>query len=406
MIKLQGTAVALLAVTLAARAALAAPDDDRSAAGTIDADGLRRAIDESMRGDAALADVCFVDRATGWAAGDRGTVWHTSDGGRTWRLQASHTSCHLTSVFFLDGRSGWAVGGTMRSGTPDSHGVVLRTHDGGATWNEVLGLALPLLTRVKFFDADQGVAIGAGSSVAPSGVFFTTDGGQTWQPLPADRRGDWLAGDFVEPAAGAVAGTAGRLATVVEHRVAMSPLANASTRSARALRLTAPTGGWLVGDGGLVMTTRDSGRSWQTPPTELPESVADNFDFHAVAVHETHVWIAGAPGTRVFHSADGGRTWQAFATGQTVPLRALTFVDGRTGWAVGDLGTILATQDGGRSWQVERAGGRRAALVALFGRANDVPLEMIAQYGAAEGYLTSVNLLHPPDVGDSSSSTD
>jgi photosystem II stability/assembly factor-like uncharacterized protein len=396
MNKLQGTAAVLLASMLAAHAALAAAGEH---AGTVDADGLRRAIDETMRGDAALADVCFVDGATGWAVGDRGAVWHTSDSGRTWQSQDSHTSCRLNSVCFLDSRRGWAVGGTMRPAAHASHGVVLRTRDGGATWTEVPKLILPMLTRVQFFDAEQGVAMGAGSSTAPGGVFHTMDGGQTWRPLPTDGSGDWLAGDFVGPGAGAVAGPAGRLATVVQQCVAVSPQVNAASRSARALRLIAPTGGWLVGDGGLVMTTRDLGHSWQSPPAELPESVTDNFDFHAVAVEGTHVWIAGAPGTRVFHSADSGRTWQSFATGQMVPLRALAFADERTGWAVGDLGTILATQDGGRSWQVQHAGGRRAALVALFGRAADVPLEMIAQYGAAEGYLTAVDVLHPSDAG-------
>ena len=361
MIRLQATAVALLATMLLAGAALAAPGDDRPAAGTVDADGLRQAIDASMRGDAALADVCFVDRATGWAVGDRGAIWHTTDGGRTWQLQATHAACRLNSMCFLDNRQGWAVGGTMQPAMHASRGVVLRTRDGGATWTEVPKLLLPMLMRVQFFDARQGVAMGAGLSFAPSGVYATSDGGQTWRPLPADGRGDWLAGDFVEPAAGAVAGPGGRMATVVEHRVSKSPLANATTRSARALRLTAPTGGWLVGDGGLVMTTHDLGHSWQSPPAELPETVTENFDFHAVAVKGSHVWIAGVPGTRVFHSADGGRTWQAFATGQTLPLRALAFVDEQTGWAVGELGTILATQDGGRSWRVQRTGGRRAA---------------------------------------------
>ena len=125
-----------------------------------------------------------------------------------------------------------------------------------------------------------------------------------------------------------------------------------------------------------------------------------HFDFHAVAVQGPHVWIAGSPGTRVFHSPDGGKSWQAFATGQTVPLWRLSFVDDMHGWAVGELGSILATQDGGQTWQVQRSGGRRAALLAVFAEARDVPLEVVADEGAAEGYLAAVEILHPTLAGD------
>ena len=86
-------------------------------------------------------------------------------------------------------------------------------------------LLLARLSRVEFFNANEGVAIGTGSSIFPSGVFITRDGGRNWQPLPTDQRGQWLAGDFVDVDTGAVAGGAGRYATVMRRRVAHSPLA-------------------------------------------------------------------------------------------------------------------------------------------------------------------------------------
>lgn len=398
------TALALAVIAFLAR--VSRGDERFPTSGPIDAGHLRHAIEQSMRGDAALADVCFVDASNGWAVGDRGVIWYTNDGGRTWQQQTSHVTERLRSVFFLDERRGWAVGGGIQPATHASRGTVLRTLDGGKTWTKVPQLVVPMLTRVRFFDAQQGVALGVGEASFPGGAFYTTDGGRSWQPVATDEHGDWLAGDFLDPHTGAVAGTAGRLATVTEGRLTASPLSRLDSRTLRGLRLVAPTGGWLVGDGGLVMTTHDAGRSWQTPPTELPEFVAENFDFQAVAVRASNVWVAGSPGSQVFHSPDGGHTWDSFATGQTVPLRAMSFVDERTGWAVGDLGTILATRDGGQSWQMQRAGGRRAALLALFGRETDVPLEMIAQYGAAEGYLTAIEVLHPPAAAANSGQSD
>jgi photosystem II stability/assembly factor-like uncharacterized protein len=357
---------------------------------------------ENLRYDAALNDVCFVSAACGWCVGDRGVIWHTVDGGRTWHSQTSNVVTGLNSVCFIDERRGWAVGGENRPYAAATRGVVLRTEDGGRSWTEIPKLVLPLLHRVKFFDANRGIVFGESAAFYPSGVFATNDGGMTWQPLPADKSGGWLAGDFVDREVGAVAGAGGRIATLARHEIVHSPLAFPSMRSYRAMRLVAPTGGWLVGDGGIVMTTQDLGRSWQSPPGELPQAVAENFDLRAVAVHGMHVWVAGSPGSRVFHSADGGQSWQSGDTGQTAPLRAMAFTDVEHGWAVGDLGNILATQDGGRSWQTQRSGGKRAALLSIFAHRNDVPLELIADSAAAEGYITAVNILHTATAdGDS-----
>lgn len=351
-------------------------------------------VGETMQDDASLADVTFVDRQRGWAVGDRGVIWHTSDGGTTWQLQRSGVSCNLTSVSFIDAAHGWAAGGATRAYSDASQATLLVTADGGATWSEIEQPTLPAITNLKFFDAKRGMAAGDSSAVFSSGVFATGDGGRTWRALPTQDAGQWLAADFPDPQTGAVAGANGQFGTLMRRHVVRSPSAVASSRAYRALRLAPPTAGWLVGDGGLVMLTTDLGHSWQTPPGALPDYVATNFDFQAVAIAGPHVWIAGSPGTRVFHSADGGHSWTSQPTGQNLPLRTLRFLDERTGFAVGDLGTILATEDGGRHWRLLRRGGERAALLVALARETDVPLELLAKYGAEEGYLAAVSLLH------------
>jgi photosystem II stability/assembly factor-like uncharacterized protein len=355
---------------------------------------VAESLEASLRNDAALADVFFAGIAKGWAVGDRGVIWHTADGGTTWREQASGVSCRLNSLHFIDARRGWAAGGAHRTQGRSTQGVLLQTIDGGGTWRAVPNLRLPLLNRIKFFDQNVGIAIGAGSDADPSGVFVTRDAGRNWRSLPTDKAGHWLAGDFLNAETGAVAASAGQFATISRSQVNHSPLSMPSLRGVHAMRLAAPTSGWLVGDGGLVMATSDLGRSWQSPLDALPANAAEHFDFHALAVYGQHVWIAGSPGTRVFHSPDGGKTWRSLATGQLAPIRAITFTDELRGWAAGDLGCILATHDGGRTWQRQRAGGGRAALVAVFATAADVPLEILAEYGASDGYIATVDLLH------------
>src|SRR5262249_18332074 len=74
---------------------------------------------------------------------------------------------------------------------------------------------------------------------------------------------------------------------------------------------------------------------------------------------------------------------------QALPLHGVFFHDEKTGWAVGELGTVLATTDGGKTWKATKRGGQRAALLFAHARAADAPLDAVALLGAGDGYLTA-----------------
>ncbi|HEX5443727.1 MAG TPA: YCF48-related protein, partial [Pirellulales bacterium] len=347
------------------------------------------AAPDPMLADAQLADVVFVDRHHGWAVGDRGVIWHTADAGRTWVLQPSGVDCRLSSVCFLSDKVGWAAGGYIQPYTHATVGVLLRTRDGGEHWQPARARVLPAIRRIGFFDAQQGWALGQTSAYFPTGVYTTGDGGKSWAAVPGSAGRAWLAGDFIDANTGALAGRASSIATV-RRRGVDGQQADFGLRALTRMKLNAPSSGWLVGDGGLVLATRDLGKSWQTPEGSLPRGAANQFNFGALAVSGEHVWVAGTPGTRVLHSADGGQSWQAADTGQALPIRSLAFADEQHGWAVGDLGTILATVDGGQTWKPQRAGGRRAAIAGFFSRPEEMPLELLALVSADEGYLGAI----------------
>lgn len=347
--------------------------------------------------DAQLTDIATAGEARAWAVGDRGAIWHTADGGRHWTAQNSTVACRLASVFFLDAKIGWAAGGATQPYTHSSGGVLLRTRDGGATWTLERKLMLPALERIAFFDPMHGWALGQSSAFFPSGVFTTEDGGRTWSALPAPESRAWLTGDFIDPHTGALAGRVGTPATI-RRRGVEAVSANYGLRSLQQMKLIAPAGGWLVGDGGLALTTRDLGKTWQTTEGEISPGIRNQFDFAALAVRGEHCWIAGAPGTRVLHTADGGRSWQAHDTGQPLPIHGMAFVNDQKGFAVGDLGTILATADGGATWKRQRGGGMRAAYMGFFGRPSDIPLELIAKLSADDGYLAAIEVLNREDL--------
>ncbi len=340
--------------------------------------------------DACLCDVAFVDPQHGWAVGDHGVILHTIDGGRQWTPQDSGIACTLNSVCFIDDRIGWAAGGMAWPYLHDTSGVVIATRDGGTTWQRVPVL-LPALLKIRFVTDRQGWAIGCSSPMYPGGAFLTRDGGRSWQPASSGGAIGLTAGDLYDGRNAVLGGSLARLATIRTGDFAhvQSGEVNellVSLRGVHAMQIVPPSYGWLVGDGGWIALTGDGGNSWR-PPLGKPPACAALFDFSALAVRGGKCWIAGSPGSRIFSTPDAGRTWAAAATGITVPLRAIAFADDDHGWAVGQLGTILATSDGGQTWQRQRAAGARAALMAVSGRAEDLPLELIARTCKDQGYF-------------------
>ena len=188
---------------------------------------------ESFYNDARLTDICFVDERYGWAVGDRGVVWHTEDGGRQWQRQRSGINCELQSICFINRQIGWAAGGFAQPYSHTGGGVLLSTSDGGQTWTGNPRLLLPALKRIVFVDALHGWAIGFPSAMYPSGVFTTNDGGRSWRPLAGQGGSAWLTGDFLNSAAGAIAGSHATAATVKQGEIETARIDDAGLKNIR-----------------------------------------------------------------------------------------------------------------------------------------------------------------------------
>ena len=348
--------------------------------------GFTLAADGPHFGDAAVRCLQFVDENEGWAGGDDGVVWHTIDGGKTWERQPTGVRASLRAIQFLTPYCGWAVGRTELPGG-GSMGVVLGTTDGGLKWKVLNSNSVPGLNVVKFFGDREGIAAGDGSEAFPSGLFLTLDGGRNWKPVPGVRNPTWLAGDFSDPETGVLAGAWNRLAPVREGMLGVADVDSLGGRNVTGLKLNGDRA-VAVGQGGLVMVSAETaGVRWGFPDLKLPKELRAAIDFNAVAVSGANVWAVGRPGSVVFHSADHGATWEMHKTGQPVPLHAVYFLDDKRGWAAGELGTILATTDGGKTWTMQRQGGMRSAVLFVHANAKDIPLATVAALGGDEGYF-------------------
>jgi photosystem II stability/assembly factor-like uncharacterized protein len=339
-----------------------------------------------MLDDAELTDIFFLDADRGWAVGDRGVVWCTEDGGRQWRLADSPVNCRLESIHFVDENHGWAVGGWSRPYTHKSSGVVMRTENGGRRWIALPQPTLPALKYVHFFDGKRGWAVGNASPMYPSGVFRTDDGGRSWTSVSGVHPRGWLSADFSDPENGFAVSYAGEAGRICARVINPEPIPLTLWQPLRAVNLRSGTG-WAAGDGGTVLRMMSAGGGWQPVSLSLPDGIADKFDWKCVSAVGPHCWIAGAPGTRILHSADGGQTWELQATNQSLPLHHIQFLDERRGWVAGALGTILATRDGGLTWQRQKGQRTRAAILAICDELNRLPLELFTRCSGDEGYV-------------------
>ena len=348
-------------------------------------------LPEGWSEDSSLRDIHFVDHDLGWAVGDRGTILKTEDGGRNWISITTPRDIVWSDVYFLDENHGWIVGGYYRGQAGRSVGVMLQTDDGGQSWKNVSNIGMPFIRSIRFFDFNSGWLLCDSNSLYPWGMLVTSDGGKTWyreSRLPkqgvrlADSSGHGKissitnGGNLIEVNLKDATGqTKGR------EEFSIGEIANA-------LKLTPDGKGLIAGEKGLVLV-RGSAGGWQR--SDLPD-LYRSIDWNSAFRKGDDCWVAGAPGSILLRSEDGGIHWESCRTGETTPLNSLFFLNSDRGWAVGDLGKIMSTKDGGRTWTVQRNAGHRLANLNLVESVDQVQKSAIALLSGSFGNLSGVEL--------------
>lgn len=252
--------------------------------------------------------IAFSDANHGWGI-TPSALLETTDGGKTWSTRLDDETKTFYSLQFPTPSTGFIVGVQRKS--EGRAALILRTSDGGRTWQESAfngsstNQTSPLyLASVSFCNPQVGWA--AGSNL----IVRTIDGGHTWE----ERRG----GNSEEMLIG---------------------VACASAERAHA-----------VGQGGLILQTRDAGKTW------VRQDSGTKLNLARVRFFETEGWIVGgmAENSLVLRSRDGGETWHSVQIKTSEPLFDAYMREGK-GWLVGGGGMILHTNDGGESWQQQKS---------------------------------------------------
>lgn len=108
---------------------------------------------------------------------------------------------------------------------------------------------------------------------------------------------------------------------------------------------------WVVGYAGKVIHARQPEGPWTVQREWHARSL-----FDIDAVDGERLWAVGELGL-LLHSSDGGKSWERRESGiEEENLLAIDFPDAQNGFIVGEYGVMLRTRNGGRSWQRIPAG--------------------------------------------------
>ena len=110
----------------------------------------------------------------------------SADAGADWFCVPPVDAVFDGPVFFSDDSNGWVGGGEI---SPNVDGWVHRTIDGGATWSDrTLESPWPI-REIHFLTPDVGWAAGGNIYSTAGGLYFSNDGGATWN-LDLDSQGN------------------------------------------------------------------------------------------------------------------------------------------------------------------------------------------------------------------------
>ncbi len=290
------------------------------------------------------------------AVGDRGYIVYSDSNGETWeRAEAPANLPLLTSVYFPDAKTGWAVG-------HDS--VILKSTDEGKTWTQAYSAPQeqrPLMD-ILFLDDKAGFAVGA------YGQFLeTTDGGATWKVRKV----------IETPKAPPPAKKTGKVA----QDLAADDAKSDDDKHLNAIIRLADGKLLVVGESGTLIKSADNGKTW----TKIASPYKGSY-FGAIQAKDGSVVVYGMRG-RIYRADAGLSKFEQVENKSVATLMGSTMLpDGAIALA-GLAGTLMISRDNGATFAKQDTGTTKAFSSVVLGAPNAAVL--VGESGARDVVLAS-----------------
>jgi photosystem II stability/assembly factor-like uncharacterized protein len=285
----------------------------------------------------------MTDDLNGFLCGQDGLIMRTRDGGKTWERLNSRTHLFLFGMSFPDRLHGYLVG---------DRALVMSTTNGGESFtkrqlqrifpSEIADYALPyeepVLYSASFLDVNHGWVVGELGR-----IWATQNAGKSWIEQQRSLVPQWKRA----------------LGPNEDPRFADFLLPSFFSVSFRDLKHGAACGleGWIV-------QTDDGGQNWYfahqadkpgAPPDMLipgaPHYPARDPLFSIDLFAGDQGMSTGLTGTVLRLQPNGAWAHDPSVPAIPATLSQVRFFDAQHGWIVG-IGTILYTQDGGKTWRL------------------------------------------------------
>jgi photosystem II stability/assembly factor-like uncharacterized protein len=282
----------------------------------------------------------------GFAAGQsstyngNGIILRTYDAGDTWEQLWTGTNQGIEGISFPDSYTGYVAGWSGYAG---------RTTDAGNTWTSMNpGTDIWYYTDVVFKDWQNGI-IGAFPNSAPGIIYYTSDGGNTWNPATGvtaiPDQLTYAGGDtyFMASNGGTIQKSTDNGATWTTVHTGSSILAGIDFYDMNT--------GFAVGDD-IVLKTTDGGATWQTitvanSPGPIWRDVA--------WLDADHVTLVGTP-EMIFTSEDGGETFPINNMGTSTFNEALyevVYTPNGRGFIFGSQGVMFRKESETNTYSIQ-----------------------------------------------------
>lgn len=277
----------------------------------------------------------FVDANHGWVGSAEGWIYRTTDGGASWTLQLNSPTNYIRCVEFADMQNGWA--GTLNSGA-----ILYHTSNGGDTWTPVPNLPdLKPNAVCGIWVASPRVIYCVGSYSGPARMLKSADGGLTWTskdlaPLAGTLVDVYFRNDSVGFAVGGVGAFGDTTRSVVLQTTnggatwTQRYVGNRLGEWGWKISFPTPTIGYVSLERNqgpmFLLKTIDGGSTW----SELP---FEDYNEQGIGFATPDIGWIGGYSNPTFGTTDGGATWNPTPWGDYIDR--FQFVVPTLGYATG-----------------------------------------------------------------------
>lgn len=279
----------------------------------------------------------------GYITGDD-AILKSEDNGETWfQLLVPRSSLTYFVSYFLDANTGYIA---------DYTGKIYFTGNGGETWETRPTNQYERITAMYFFNPEKGIAIKGYRD-----LILTNDGGKTWSNINLSNLG-FISSQFTDIAfrdqQNGYLTSYNSLYKTSNGGASWTKVDNLFGEFS-AVRFFSNTTGYLYGGwfGPVLYKTTDGGLTWSSLFMNSPGAISgivQTTSGKLVTSHATNYGSSTSPGRALNVSLDGGLTWQQEQELPGVDYGKIDFISQNTGFLFGQS-SIWKTVDSGLSWK-------------------------------------------------------